>query len=193
MRIIDMEAHFLTKDFAEYLRTLDKTGASNTPQAIGREARFVDLGEGRIGEMTEAGIDMQVLSLYVPADVTRRVQMFETKEAIKWSKLTNDGLAAAVKKYPKHFIGLATIPAQSPDDAAEEIERAVKKLGLKGVNITSHARNEYLDGKKYRIIFETAAKLDVPVYVHPAFPSSQIAAAFTGYKGVPPLNYEWSF
>jgi predicted TIM-barrel fold metal-dependent hydrolase len=184
MRIIDMEAHFLTQDFAEYLRTLDKTGASNTPEAIARDARFIDLGEQRVGDMVEHGIDAQVLSLYVPGDQTRRVQMFEVKEAVKWAKATNDVLAAACKKYPNRFIGLATIPAQSPEDSAEEIERAVKKLGLKGVNITSHARNEYLDTKKYRIIFQTAAKLDVPVYIHPAFPSSQIAAAFRGYKGV---------
>jgi len=187
VKIIDMEAHFLTQDFADYLRNMEipgMPGGQGPTRSASEEARFIDLGEGRIGEMVEAGIDMQVLSLYVPADAYRRIQMFEPADAKIWSQRTNDELAEAVNKYPDRFIGLASIPAQSPDDAAEEIERAITKLGLKGVNITSHARNEYLDDKKFRVIFETAEKLDVPIYLHPAYPSSAIASAFTDYGGV---------
>ncbi|MFC2045731.1 amidohydrolase family protein, partial [Chloroflexota bacterium] len=120
----------------------------------------------------------------VPADAHRRVQMFEAAEAKEWSQRTNDVLAEAVNKYPDRFIGLATIPAQCPEDSVQEIERAITKLGLKGVNITSHAKNEYLDDKKYRVIFEAAAKLDVPVYLHPAHPSSLISDAFDCYDGI---------
>ncbi len=191
MKIIDMEAHFLTRDFAEFVRNIEPFPGTKRPQnmPVGQqsatpEGRLLDLGEGRIGEMVEAGIDMQVLSLYVPADAQRRVQMFEPAVAKTWAKRTNDELSAAVKKYPNRFIGLATLPVQSPDDAAEELKRAVTKLGLKGANITSHARNEYLDNKKYWVIFETAEKLDVPVYLHPSYPSSAIASAFTDYGGI---------
>ena len=191
-----MEAHFLTRDFAKYIQTLkpvpppllspDAKGLAQPPLSNVNVPweMFLDLGAGRIGRMDEAGIDMQVLSLYVPPDSNRRIQMFEPKEAMIWAKRVNDDLAAAVTKHSDRFIGLAALPVQSPDDAADELERSVKTLGLKGANITSHAQNEYLDNEKYWVIFETAEKLDVPIYLHPSYPSAAIASALTGYGGI---------
>jgi 5-carboxyvanillate decarboxylase len=186
-KIIDMEAHFLTKDFADYLVKLEIPGVGSgrevTPsKTINR--KLLDLGKGRIREMDEAGINRQVLSLFVPEDAYRRVQMLEPVAARTWAQRTNDELSAAVNKYPDRFVGLATIPAQSPDEAAAEIERAITKLNLKGVNITSHARNEYLDNKKYWSIFQTAERLGVPVYLHPSYPSAVILNGFNGYGGL---------
>lgn len=70
---------------------------------------------------------------------------------------------------------------QSPDEAAKELERAVTKLGLKGLVLQSHARHEYLDDQKYWAIFEKVEKLDVPIYIHPEGPPSPILKYYEKY------------
>ena len=42
------------------------------------------------------------------------------------------------------------------------------KLGFKGAMIMGTTRGQFLDGKQFRPIFERAARLDVPVYIHPS-------------------------
>jgi len=126
--------------------------------------------------MDAAGIDMQVLSLTTP-----HINLFEASEGTTWSRKVNDELSAVVKKYPDRFVGLAAVAPQSPGEAADELERAVTELGLKGVCIHSHARNEYLDDRKYWAIFERAEKLDVPIYLHPTTPSAAILKPYADY------------
>ncbi len=52
--------------------------------------------------------------------------------------ILNDDLAATVKRYPKRFVGLGTLPMQAPDLAVEEMRRCVNQLGFPGVQIGSH-------------------------------------------------------
>ena len=172
MKLIDLEAHFLTQPFADYIHDV-------VTQSIGPiSEKLLDLGEVRLRDMDEAGIDMQVLSLFTPP----HIQNLESSAAKTWARRTNEELSAAVKKHPDRFIGLAAIPVQSPNEAAEELERAVLELGLKGACITSNARDEYFDNRKYWVIFETAEKLDVPIYLHPTSPSAAIANAYADYE-----------
>lgn len=172
MIIVDLEAHFLTLEFADYIRITSET--RGLPRGSGQE--IFDLGKGRLKAMDEAGIDVQVLSL-----ATGHIQMLEPSEGIAWSRKINNELSIAINKYKSRFIGLATVAPQSPGEAADELERAVTELDLKGVCIQSHARNEYLDDRKYWVIFERAEKLDVPIYMHPSFPSTAILKPFADY------------
>ncbi len=191
MKIIDMEAHFYTKDYVQYLRArkeppreevLEKSIRSwlvpgiYAPRSFINEEKLLDLGQKRIQEMDVAGVDMQVLSLSVPG-----CEQFEPADGNALAKQTNDELAEAVIKYPDRYIGLAALATQDPKGAADELERAVKKLGLKGAKINSHARGEYLDNRKYWSIFEAAESLDVPVYLHPTIPSPLILSAYADY------------
>lgn len=163
----------MTPSFSEYSRTILPQRQVNP--------KLNDMGEGRLKEMAKDGIDMQVVSLYQPP----HIQRFETEIAKKWAKSTNDELAVACKKYPDKFVGLAAVPMQSPKDAVEELERAITKLGLKGLCLVSNAREEYFDDKKYWPVFEKTVQLDVPVYLHPTTLSSQIAK---GFDAGPALN-----
>jgi 2,3-dihydroxybenzoate decarboxylase len=70
------------------------------------------------------------------------------------------------------------IAPQDPAAAAKELERGVKKLGLKGAVINSHTRGEFLNDKKFWGLFEAAEALDVPVYVHPSGPPTEMAKPF---------------
>jgi len=177
LKVIDLEAHFRTKEYAEYMHS--REGTRGAPQASKIDDILLDLGEGRLQHMDETGIDTQVLSFTTPG-----IHLSDASEGMAWSRRVNDELSEAVKKYPDRFIGLATIAPQSPDEAADEIERAVMKLGLKGVCILSHARNEYLDDRKYWAIFERAEKLDVPIYIHPTTPSTAILKPYADYGSI---------
>jgi len=203
MKIIDLENHFFTKDYIHYLRnrkappreteqadglTMWYNDVLCSPRSFEMENRLLDLGEARLKEMDEKGITIQALSLSPPG-----VQCFESAEGTAWARKVNDELAKVVKRHPDRFVGLACIAPQSPDEAADEMERAVSELGMKGVNIESHARNEYLDSKKYRPIFKRAEKLDVPIYLHPEIPSTSILKGYADDYGFelagPPHGY----
>jgi len=141
-----------------------------------RLAQLCDLGEGRLEEMDKGGIDVQVLSLVSPG-----VQVFETSTATRLAREYNNRLAAAAKDHPKRLVGLACLAPQDPNLAADELERTVKDLGFKGAVINSHTKGEYLDNKKYWVIFERAHKLNVPIYLHPRGPSPDMIKPFLGY------------
>jgi 5-carboxyvanillate decarboxylase len=137
---------------------------SERPRAIREKLTWLD--ERRIRDMDASGIDMQILSLTGPG-----VQIFDSATAVSMAKDTNDRLAEAVAKYPTRFAGLAAVAPQNPPEAAKELERGVKRLGLKGAIINSHTHGEYLDDPKFSDIFAAAEALDVPIYIHPQGPS----------------------
>jgi predicted TIM-barrel fold metal-dependent hydrolase len=119
---------------------------------------------------------MQVLSLVSPG-----VQFLDAGTATRLAKEMNDQLAKIVRDHPSRFAGLACLAPQSPERAADELERAVTDLGLKGACINSHTKGEYLDEKKYRVIFQRADRLKAPIYLHPRAPSSGMIEPHLGY------------
>lgn len=72
-----------------------------------------------------------------------------------------------IKKHHTRSAGLATLPVNVPEAAAEGLERAVTQLGIKGAMIAGLANDYFLDEPQYFPIFEMAAKLDVLIYLHP--------------------------
>ena len=145
---------------------------------------LLDLGDGRIRAMDEAGIDVHVLSLSSPG-----VQNFESATAVSLMQLANDRLAAAIKAHPTRFAGLAAVAPQDPAATAKELERAVRSLGLRGAIVNSHTRGEYLDDQKFWAIFEAAEALDVPIYIHPREPSPGMAAPLS----LPGFTVGWGY
>jgi 5-carboxyvanillate decarboxylase len=196
MKKIGLEEHFNTKAYLDYLasrkvfpklemveeegRNVDRIWWSSDEyllMEIGMQDRTLDLAEGRLKAMDENGIEVQVLSLCAPG-----VGQFEAAEGTSMAKGTNDELAEIIRQHPKRFAGFAAIAPQDPEAAAAELERAVKKLGFKGVLITGHSRGEFLDGRKYWVIFEMAEKLDVPIYIHPWAPPPDMVKPYLTYK-----------
>jgi len=141
--------------------------------------KLLDVGEGRLREMDDSGIDMQVLTLVSPG-----VQMLDAATAVSTMKKTDNYLADVVRAHPDRFIGFATLAPQNPKASAKELERAVSKLGLRGACIHSQTAGEYLDNQKFWPMFEMAEKLDVPVYLHARIPSKQMVKAYLGYPGL---------
>ncbi len=128
--------------------------------------RLQQLGAERIVDMDASGIDKQILSLTSPG-----VQVFDAATAVAMAISSNDQLAEAIRKYPDRYAGLAAVAPQNPKEGAKELERGVRKLGLKGAILNSHTLGEYLDDPKFWDIFAAAEALDVPIYLHPNAPS----------------------
>ncbi|MDH4189682.1 MAG: amidohydrolase family protein [Betaproteobacteria bacterium] len=156
-------------------RRLWGTFLSDRPRTVKLVERLIDLGEQRIADMDASGIDMQVLALTSPG-----VQAFDAPLARDLAQASNDQLAAAVRKYPDRFAGLAAIAVQDPAAAVKELERGVRTLGLKGAIINSHTRGEYLDDAKFWPILEAAEALGAPIYLHPNTPPRAMIEPFTG-------------
>ncbi len=135
--------------------------------------RLLNMGENRIKDMDASGIDVQLLLLTAPG-----VQVFSAGKAISLAASSNDQLAEAIRKYPKRFAGLAAIAPQNPGAAAKELERGIRRLGLKGAVINSHTKGEYLDNPKFWEIFEAAESLNAPIYIHPQTPSPDMVKPF---------------
>lgn len=147
---------------------------------------LLDLGPGRISEMDEAGIDMQVLCTAGPS-----VEEFDVETGTAMAQEVNDEVARAIDSYPERFAGFATLMLKDPHAAAVELERAVRKLGLKGAKINSHVGGEYLDDRKYWEVFEVAEKLGVPIYLHPKEPGPDMVKPYAVYPEL--LTAMWGF
>jgi predicted TIM-barrel fold metal-dependent hydrolase len=133
------------------------------------DTRLYDLGTLRLKEMDEAGIDIQVLSHGAPS-----TQKLPIEIAAELASQVNDRLAKVCAANPKRFAAFAALPTIDPAAAADELERAVTKLGFKGAMLHGMTNGEFLDGKKYWPIYERAEKLDVPIYFHPSLPNQTV-------------------
>ena len=79
---------------------------------------------------------------------------------------------------PKRFAAFAALPTSDPKAAADELERAVTKLGFKGAMIHGLANGTFLDDKRFWPIYERAEALDVPIYLHPSMPTPAVIDAY---------------
>jgi predicted TIM-barrel fold metal-dependent hydrolase len=80
-----------------------------------------------------------------------------------------DRAARLVAEHPDRFIGFADINAQSVCnlwDAAQELEYAVKELGLRGLKIHPNNLNMMVDDYRLIPVFRKAADLKIPIIVH---------------------------
>ena len=102
--------------------------------------------------MDDAGIDMAVLSNHAR----------NLEDGKKW----NDYCASLIKKYPKRFSGFATVPPLGGKPALDELERAIKGLGLKGVHIWTRDNNTTMDSRELWPFYEKVSKLGIPIDVH---------------------------
>ena len=177
MKIIALEEHVVPRNVSEaWADTADRQDVSVTFNRHGYTAKLEDVGEGRLAAMTESGVDVQVLSLPAPG-----LQNFDPGEAVPLAADVNDMIAATVRRHPDRFEGFATLPASDPAAAARELERAVRTLHLKGALLNGRVRDRNMDDRTFDPIYEAAAALRVPLYLHPQIPSQPVRSAY--YSG----------
>jgi len=190
MKIVALEEGFYTKSCLK-LKANTSTWAKYTfmtsEEIIGEDVvkANLDLGEGRIAAMDEAGVDMQVLSC--PC-----AQIPDAKKSIRIMSEANNEAAKAVKKYPSRFSAFASLPLVNPKAAVKELERALTKLGFVGGFVAGSINGEFLDEKKFWPVLECAQAHNAPIYLHPLFPLSSMMQTY--FKGREELSGpEWGF
>lgn len=176
MRVIALEEHFWTPEIAEAIGALRNPGAGTGSPL---HADLADLGERRLAAMDAAGIDVQVISHTTPG-----VQHLDGATAVPLAREANDRLAHAVAQHPDRFAGFATLPTPAPEAAADELERAVTELGLKGAMINGHTAGRFLDHPDFAVLLARAERLGVPLYLHPTEPVPAVRDAY--YEGFSP-------
>jgi 2,3-dihydroxybenzoate decarboxylase len=181
----------------EHFEMPDAVAAANNafrPDYLAEAQRRLVRPDLRIEEMDACGIEMQVLSLTEPG-----IQGIADREAaVARARQVNDHIAEAyVAAHPDRFAGLAVVALQDPAAAADELERAVTQLGLKGVmingftNIDGGENVRYLDETPCRPFWERAQALGVPVFLHPRVPLPTQRRALRGFDGI--AGSAWGF
>jgi aminocarboxymuconate-semialdehyde decarboxylase len=119
----------------------------------------------KIQDMGKKGIGLYVLSS------TPFAFFYEVEDdlAVELARFHNDHLSEMVKNYPDHFAAMATLPLQFPDEALKELDRAIRTLGLRGVEIGSHVSHRELGDEAFWPVYKALEDLDVPVFIHPHY------------------------
>ncbi|HWI13819.1 MAG TPA: amidohydrolase family protein [Burkholderiales bacterium] len=122
---------------------------------------FIDLDE-RIAFMDRRGLQMHALSLTQPM-----VYWADDELALDLCIAFNDAVSAAHHAHPDRFIGFACLPFQSTHLALQELERAAKLPGIRGVYMATAVRDRELGDRTFWPVYERCEKLGLPIFLHP--------------------------
>lgn len=162
MKIIDVFCHILPP---RYWRTvMEKTGGAGymlkrmqgLPALYDLDARF------RITDPFEGYV--QVISLAAPPIEA----IAPPSDSPGLARMANEEMAELVERHQDRFVGfVASLPMNNPEKAVEEAEYAIRHLGARGVQIFTNVNGQPLDQEAYLPLFETLARHDLPIWVHP--------------------------
>ncbi len=119
--------------------------------------------ERRLADMDAAEVDMHVLSAAPQAWLYNQ----EPAVGAAAAAIQNEAIARLVKERPDRFAGIATLPMQTPEQAAQELRRAMTRLGLRGAMIASNVNGRNLDDPSFEPVWAVAAELGALFMIHP--------------------------
>ena len=175
-RTIDTHAHYFPESYIKLIEEHGKrVGATVTTDdkgvtfiQVGLHLRtgpitrlFIDL-DARIKDMDRRGVGMHALSLTQPM-----VYWAHDELATQLCIAFNDSISTAHRAHPDRFIGFACLPFQNAHLALEELERAAKLPGIKGVYMATAVRDKELSDPSFFPVYERIAELGLPIFLHP--------------------------
>ncbi|WP_425003557.1 amidohydrolase family protein [Mycolicibacterium sp. S3B2] len=167
----DRDLPFIATEETYTTRELIVLNAINADHAEYLEdTGLADLGAGRIGAMDEAGVDVQILSAHTPG-VQDLAGQQGNDFAYRLNKMIADGPMTA---YPGRYAAYATLPLQDPEASADELERAVREDGFVGAMTNGFVGRKFLDHQDFEPVLARAEALDVPIYLHPGYPPTEV-------------------
>jgi aminocarboxymuconate-semialdehyde decarboxylase len=157
VKVVDVHGHFIVPEELDVIKGTDLAGnISNNLKGP------LVLGSTRLQSMDQRGIDVQVLSHQggwwygADRDLARQIVKIQNEKLAEWCRAHSD-----------RFVGLASVSLQYPELAAEQLDEAVKKLGLRGAGIAGHAGGEVPSSPKFDPFWAKAQELGIVVFVHP--------------------------
>ena len=153
VRVVDIHSHATVSEVDPVLK-----GTPYQQQGGGRP-----LDADRIALIDRQGIDVQALSI-------NGFWWWEVKDrtlADQIVRAQNEGLAKFVSQHPDRFVAMASNSLQFPDLAAQQIEDAVKRLGMRAVAVGGHVNREDMSLPKFDPFWAKAQELGVVVFMHP--------------------------
>jgi predicted TIM-barrel fold metal-dependent hydrolase len=183
MRLIAIEEHYRPAELSAriakgVLRERGWPADDERPGFAAIDAALNEAGEQRLSDMDRAGISMQLLSLPGAG-----AELLQGDEGIAFARHYNDRLHRLAEAYPDRFGGFCHLPLNTPEAAADELERSVRELGLQGALVNGTTNGLFLDHPRFRPLLARAAALDVPIYIHPSLPPRPVLEAY--YSGLP--------
>jgi aminocarboxymuconate-semialdehyde decarboxylase len=173
---IDVHAHILTE---ETIRLLQRESPKAAPKLSDVDDQFGTLDvagslyrhfprggwdlDRRFRDMAAAKVDMQVLSVCPQTFLYAQPPAL----AVAFARIQNEQLAKLVKTHPGRFQGIATVPMQAPQQAADELRHAMTVLGLRGMQIGSNIAGKNLDDPELEPVWAAAAELGAFILLHP--------------------------
>lgn len=179
---IALEEHFSTALNNSYWNAKGEEDRNGKDYAQDVERRLLD-PELCLKEMDRAGIELSIMSLTSPGVQS----VIDPHKATELARASNDYAAAFMGKYPGRFSAFAAVALQDPRSAADELERAVTELDLKGALINGYSNTgpdeqvQYLDEPALEEFWARVAQLNVPVYLHPREPLPSQTRSIRGY------------
>lgn len=172
---IDIHAHYFPEVYLRAIEThgerfgitLDRSDPAGPAIKIGAmlgghlRREFYDL-PARLKEMNRAGVQLHALSLTFPM-----VYWADAELGVRLARAVNDGMSAAHRAYPDRFVGLATLPMQDPKRSVEELDRAARLPGIRGVYLGTNVNGRELDDPAFLPVWERIDAVELPVFLHP--------------------------
>ncbi len=136
--------------------------------------------DAKLTDMDQAGIRTTMLSINDPGP-----ELFGA-DGPRVARLVHDFIAGLMRSHPSRFVGLATLPLQDMDASLAELDRCMNKLGFRGVLLYSNLDGSWPDEPQFRLLFQRAAEMGVPILLHPAYPTTYKET--NGYEMAPTLG-----
>jgi aminocarboxymuconate-semialdehyde decarboxylase len=157
VKTIDVHSHCF---FHEAVDLMGAEAAGVMPPTKGAKEHFIVIEE-RLKGMDAMAIDMEVLSINPFWYKKDR----DTAEQIV--KINNEKLAELCGQRPDRFAAFASLALQYPDLAAEQLETAVKKQGLRGAAIGASVLGVDFSDPKFNVVWAKAEELGAVLFIHP--------------------------
>jgi len=160
--MIDVFTHIVPP---KYKTALAKV-APHLSDHVGRVPTLYDMDQ-RFRIMDNYKDVRQVLTMAMTATLI----FDDPKSGLDFVKMANDEMAELVNKYPHRFAaGVASVAVTDMDAACTELDRAVKDLGLKGVQLFTPIRNKQWNLAEFMPLFERLSNYGLPIWIHPVRP-----------------------
>jgi aminocarboxymuconate-semialdehyde decarboxylase len=157
VKTVDAHAHCFVPEVWDLVKNTPLAAAAQTNLtgniALGNPQRLID--------MDAQGIDYQAINV--------NAWGYSADRALARDLITlqNEKISQWCSRHPDRFVGMAAVALQHPDLASDQLDEAVRKLGLRGAAIGGSVEGEELSDRKFDPFWAKAEQLGVLLFMHP--------------------------